>query len=544
MQREKKSWKKKVGKKTEKGREGKKSRKSMDSSSMKMLISYIRSSGAGLEVEVRLGEYERGVFKAGVDIVSYKRLKDALDAGVSGEMKRELRTKEWMYEGDGENVRKVEELSESGGVRYERKTRVGKLDMREYDIRVSRALEEQVSKEELIGLKLRCVREKERKRYIFDIGEIDLTIVRQSCGGEVSVKYEVELELRGYRESNRESIEGLINFMKRVVDGNSYIMSKREKKKVISEYKRLTGQNKEYVRFVGAQPETLQKSQLSNLRDELYSVTDKADGRRYMLYINNVGEIYYIDNKLNVLKTDIKACKVIDSLIDGELIEEDDNTKSYYGFDIMISEGVDLRGREEYKLKERLSILEGVISNISNGENYKVYMKKFIYRNVFLGSEMIMNSVSEKRYKNDGLIFTPMEDVYPLRNKWSKLLKWKPASQNTIDFYSKKRDGTLEWDLYVNDGEKDILFDVSKLNCDMTHNSHTTYRTTMRGELDPTTGEEYQDSTVIEYMWDGERFKPLRTRWDKIRGNYYEVACSIWRNINDPITEDMLYNFS
>ena len=57
-----------------------------------------------------------------------------------------------------------------------------------------------------------------------------------------------------------------------------------------------------------------------------------------------------------------------------------------------------------------------------------------------MGADIIMNEINNKIYKNDGLIFTPMNEPYPKFKKWDKLLKWKPSELNTIDFYSIKKD--------------------------------------------------------------------------------------------------------
>jgi len=54
--------------------------------------------------------------------------------------------------------------------------------------------------------------------------------------------------------------------------------------------------------------------------------------------------------------------------------------------------------------------------------------------------------------KNDGLIFTPVNEPYPKTKKWSSLLKWKPAELNTIDFFAVKigSDNNIgKWQLYV-----------------------------------------------------------------------------------------------
>ena len=196
-------------------------------------------------------------------------------------------------------------------------------------------------------------------------------------------------------------------------------------------------------------------------------------------------------------------------------------------------------------------------------------MKKYYFKNVFMGSKIILNSINDKFYKNDGLIFTPMNESYPKTKKWQQLLKWKPAELNTIDFYSVKissENGIGKWQLYVQgqveqetrtqntqNKTEPILFDINKL-CGENVKQDITYETTFPENLiDETTGESFQTNTVIEYKWEMVRginkFVPLRTRWDKTvnprkHGNFSKVACDIWNNIHNPIEKELLFRFS
>jgi hypothetical protein len=334
-------------------------------------------------------------------------------------------------------------------------------------------------------------------------------------------------------------------------------MSEIEKINVINEYQNLTKQRF----FIGAQPQTLHKDDLSKLYQELYSVTDKADGSRYFLFVNKNKLVYLIDNNLkNVIKTDIKSNKFTNCLIDGELIKGKDNeNKSFYAFDILYFNNIDLRGNKKYLLKERLNELKNVVESFTSSNTFSINIKKFIYRNVFLGSDIIMKNVQKNGYGNDGLIFTPISEPYPVKNgSWTGLLKWKQPEQNTIDFYSVKKNsnefGVGTWELYVVKHVKDpiisnrstptkVLFDTNKL-CPEINTTVITYTTTFNDNLmDEITGKSYITNTVIEYRWDTieNKFVPIRTRWDKTiggeskHGNASHVACDIWKTINNPV---------
>ena len=75
-----------------------------------------------------------------------------------------------------------------------------------------------------------------------------------------------------------------------------------------------------------------------NIRND-YTVTDKADGERKLLYIASDGKIYMIDTNMNVIFTGSKTNEktIFDSLIDGEHIKYDKNgnyIQLYAAFDV------------------------------------------------------------------------------------------------------------------------------------------------------------------------------------------------------------------
>ena len=218
-------------------------------------------------------------------------------------------------------------------------------------------------------------------------------------------------------------------------------------------------------------------------------------------------------------------------------------------------------------LKRRLEVLQALLKSFSKSKYYSINCKDYYFGNVFSASKKILDSVNEKTYKNDGLIFTPVNEPYPKTKKWSSLLKWKPAELNTIDFFAVKigSDNNIgKWQLYVQGDipftsteevnrrqtTKTVLFDIEKL-CGTNQQNVVTYQTTFPDSLiDTTTNAYYISNTVIEFVWnsDDKKFVPLRTRWDKTNnpkkhGNYSKVACNIWNNIHNPIDKEFLCQF-
>ena len=479
-------------------------------------------------------------------------------------------TNEIIYKmNDGFNARKIIDLSDlsDNSETFLKKKLVNNYDVYDYNMRFSSSNEIEITKDEYESnktektIETEIKREKNRTSYEFSSGKIDLTITKQSFKETIKISYEVEFEIS---KDDISDIMGIIVFILQNKQSSYYIISDYEKRSVLDTYKKMTG--KHY--FVGAQPETLAKDKIVNLYKNLYSVTDKADGERYIMLIDNNGMVFFIDNNLKrVIKTDIRSDYRM-TIIDCELVK-DNNVFHFLAFDLLVFNNEDIRGKKEYFLKQRLDRLNDIMTKTFSTNFYKVYMKRYYFRNVFMASKIILDNVHQNFYENDGLIFTPMDEPYPLTKKWQTLLKWKPDNLNTIDLYAVKigsglEENTSRWELYVQHKEKDetnqkenriknkkVLFDVSSL-CGYKENILMTYITEFSDNLiDQTTDEPFQSNTVLECRWDKKfnKFIPLRTRWDKTvnpekHGNFSTVACDIWNNINNPVEKELLFKFN
>ena len=63
-----------------------------------------------------------------------------------------------------------------------------------------------------------------------------------------------------------------------------------------------------------------------NIR-KMYTVTEKADGLRKLLFISDTGKIYLIDMNMNIQFTGAKTNKYFNTIIDGEHILHNKNGK-------------------------------------------------------------------------------------------------------------------------------------------------------------------------------------------------------------------------
>jgi SAM-dependent methyltransferase len=534
------------------------------------------SLNKNMEFEIRFGKFyqDQGKekyksFESNFEIENYYKLKKMLRK-VEHE---EVITDEYIYKNPTEhgNIKRIvnkQDSSETFMVKNVAKT----YDIYDYDIRFSSSYEKGYDKSKIDDLEnYDLVRRKSRTSYKFGFGKLDLTIVKQEFkNGKTQFKYEVEFEISNF---DINSILGTVTFILQTRQDSFYVISNMERRYVLSEYRNLINANY----FIGAQPETLHKEKISMLYKN-YSVTDKADGERAFMIIDKIGNLYFIDNNLNkVTKTNLNSKKYTNTLIDGEIVKQNDKIV-FLAFDLVFYNGKDLRNNTEYKLKQRLDRLNHILLTVESNQFYLLKLKKYYYNNVFLGSKIILDNVDQNGdyklkindidiiYKNDGLVYTPMDEPYPKSRKWTSLLKWKPAELTTIDFYSKKissENGLSRWQLFVQhpvesvdktdkikNVTETVLFDISKL-CSIENGTEMTYETVFSDSLiDETTAESYKTNTVIEYKWDKleKHFVPIRTRWDKTinpkkHGNFSEVACDIWNNINNPIEKETLFKF-
>ena len=292
------------------------------------------------------------------------------------------------------------------------------------------------------------------------------------------------------------------------------IMKESEKDKVLKEYYKLTNQTKRRKVFMAPQPVTLNFNGLNiesggNIISN-YVVTEKADGERYMLYINEDKKGYLINNKLDVKNIGIQFPTVNGEwLIDGEYITKDKNNEAinlYMIFDVYYATNETDKPVYKYpfisKKESRSEILEifkiHVSESVSDSKedlmriDFKLYEKgatkiepqtsaKFKNNYKILAQSKNILKRSEKNgyeYKIDGLIFLPtnlpvkagLDGKVPqnIGGTWDYNYKWKPPEENTIDFQviikknKKGRDEVFSYIIHDDDGT-DIVKEYKKL---------------------------------------------------------------------------------
>lgn len=261
--------------------------------------------------------------------------------------------------------------------------------------------------------------------------------------------------------------------------------------------------------FIGPSSYTLQlenimaeteESNIPNIRKN-YTVTDKADGERRLLFVSENGRIYMIDTNMNVIFTGTKCMDktFYQSIVDGEFVKYDKRGNPlnlYAAFDIYYINNKSVREfgfvpeleTDDIK-KYRLPLLNRFIQKlkpksifVSETEEAKmvkesggpsdsdkmcdirIVCKQFYSTiaedvtsntKIFEGCSRILSDMKDGlfEYQIDGLIFTPTNTgvgasqigkAGPLfKTTWERSFKWKPPKYNTIDFLvSTKKDKT------------------------------------------------------------------------------------------------------
>jgi len=358
----------------------------------------------------------------------------------------------------------------------------------------------------------------------------DITIVRSSAkSGKVMIphytiqegkvfdepeSYEMELEIDNLAVGPGtkydtlmkllESIRSVIRLVLSAIQGTNYPITNTEMRQIQHAYLRMIksvdaekdkpeyDMNAHRVNgsdFIGPSSKTLQienvvsggSGSVTILED--YTVTDKADGERKMLYVADGGKLYWIDSTMRVQFTGAmtQEKKLYGSLFDGEHIKYDKKRKFinlYAVFDVYFIHRKSVRELAFVKTAEpepepedatkktsyRWNIMNTAIqllkpASVTSSKKakdvecpFRVQCKEFHVasgKTIFQNCSAILSRIDDGlfEYETDGLIFTPAKygvggnattAVGPLKKfTWEESFKWKPAEFNTVDFLVK-----------------------------------------------------------------------------------------------------------
>ncbi|KAK4053485.1 Dcp1p-Dcp2p decapping enzyme complex alpha subunit [Microbotryomycetes sp. JL201] len=316
-------------------------------------------------------------------------------------------------------------------------------------------------------------------------------------------------------------------------------------------------------RFPGSQPVSFDKDSIELLKKEDFWVCEKSDGVRVLVLIvaNEQGQQVYLVDRFNDFyeifnvvfpHQDGPEYTHSNTVLDGELVIDVDPTSGKHqwrllAFDLLVCDSDNLMRKSLQSRYGRLR--EWIIKPYEKLlQNHPHFLERAPFRvllkpqELSYGIEAIFRvHLPKLRHGNDGLIFTSAEAPYtPGTDR--KILKWKPPSENSIDFllqlkFPAKKDNPDAPD-YT---EKPVFM----LMMNHGHNGHQ-YFDTM--EVDDETWEKWKDSReqyddrIVEVVWDAQRqtWKMLRFRDDKPEGNYKTTVQNIIRSIQHGVESEEL----
>lgn len=433
----------------------------------------------------------------------------------------------------------------------------------EYNVRCSESIEKKVN----VRLSdYNKIFERQRSRVSFRKGSlrVDISQVKQKD----NIQFEIEMEIIG-KIDDGVIVKGVMEMIQLVQGGNN-VFTNTQFRAIDAEFGNLLSMK--YVKFPGPLPYTLTTDDIDKISCG-YSVTDKADGMRYILFSNKIGQIFLISRpkgkSLSYKYFGVSPVKNV--ILDGELVKN-----TYYAFDILYYGG-DLR---EKHLEDRLNALAKAVSDyglykstpaasvgrnkLNNKMGIKIKMKtfyisesggskKFKFTDRLKTKLRMSKDIFETAYKIykkshpyelDGVIFTPIHKGYYN----DRIFKWKEF--NTVDFYCDNKKLHIAghvpngkgFNEYKNlpfegvDGRGGFKFMKGRNILDVQNNifvDKAANKLTREGVAGKSF--EKHNGFVVECKYNGTEFVFMKRRSDKVKANNINVTNDAWKAIRNPV---------
>eukprot|EP00798_Chlamydomonas_sp_ICE-L_P014864 gene14864-biopygen23892 len=365
---------------------------------------------------------------------------------------------------------------------------LGYVTIPEYSMRVN--LREETERTESAGLS---------ETYEF---EVELVKSSPSAPGDISgasAPNENDTIARGLMQC--------FSVVLKVIDDSEVALSLSEKHRVMEMYWRLlalgdddgaqhhpNNPSRRPNGLVAPKPATLDMSNLLSgasaipgavsITDNKYTVTEKADGERRLMVVDDEGRLFTLDDRLGVHAFATKYSAFTgyrQSLLDGEYVVDhtgDSASPIFAVFDVYVANGKSVahlplvdasahtKKKKKSKSKEDETCRLEVARNALAGLPDNFFVKTFMFSVEDTDTSSIFQhaaAVLRRRdsglypYHIDGLVFTPADlpvggtfddakrpsSLARIRT-WREVLKWKPPEDSTIDFLVKFTDTSAD----------------------------------------------------------------------------------------------------
>ena len=366
--------------------------------------------------------------------------------------------------------------------------------------------------------------------------ELELEVIAKKFRGKYSTPQEASVDIS----------EIFLDLNTAISESSIYLLPADERRRVVSDANSVFGLDKSFsddgkiADFVN-KPTNFNEREYVNHNISWY-LTEKTDGVRHLLFINNFG-VYLLQAPRSIKKISdlVDIASPIPCLLEVESIsDETSGITTLTVFDVLMVGGKSVWKQDfgryfsifKKDLDEGLShfdIIKNMIKFNKKGEKttYRLAAKKFYYPKVEEESEYLQKLDFESSFRLlrkasrkeevDGIILQDPE-VYasPIFNSSvNRTFKWKPLAKLSIDFLARKSGGSVYELLYG----KDL--------------------TVFKGTQDYPFDEEFEtdeecDGKIIEVRWTEAGFEFMRIREDKIFPNGRETVFSVWKDMNDP----------
>lgn len=456
------------------------------------------------------------------------------------------------------NVLKVRSIKNivTGNVEYMKKERYNNVDLGAIGVRISLSSEIAIGSKEanILNTSTECIiRDRERYSLVIDGVRLDLTKVKQ---GDNAPTHELELEC-----ITRVDVVNKLNksyaLVFGIMNGDSLFYTEDDASNVI-EFVNRSLLNFNDIKTKNLFPESDVRSKISyypfprprNIKhDDLkygaivggkdsYSCTYKADGEHKILVFDTKG-VWLVNAPNFITLVDDYNYGLEGLIMEGELIPEDkrrirgERQFLFYVYDCINIP--DQGSITQLELSKRMEIAQSYCDMLRDEEalpNMTIKTKSYIGLtpdNFFITIKEVLEGKPE--YETDGLIFVPNTGPYNsfsgslpyserVLSRNPDIVKWKPSDKLTIDFLVRHGSHNT-YELYVSEGRGRLI-------------------PFTRVPIIPSSGLVIPDNSIAELGWIDNVPVLHRIRDDKVLPNSKDVAEATYKDILNPISEDML----
>ncbi|KAI0729937.1 mRNA capping enzyme, catalytic domain-containing protein [Fomitopsis betulina] len=325
----------------------------------------------------------------------------------------------------------------------------------------------------------------------------------------------------------------------------------------------------EHERFPGSQPISFGMQDMQKLDTHDFWVCEKSDGIRVLLFIHtdletNDQAVFLIDrhntyrelNGFYFPHFEDPRKPLRSTIVDGELVIDVDprtrqETLRYLAFDCLVVDGQNVMQRPLDKRYGRLQMwfyepyAKMLRDHPQVASSHPFHIKVKQVKLSYHVDDVFNIDLPALQHGNDGLIYTCAETPY-IPGTDNNILKWKPPSENSIDFKlvlrfppasSRSPDPdflakpVFELHVYCGDEQRQPRYEFY----DVMHVEDDEWESLKRA------GEQLDDR-IVEVHWDpvNEHWRMMRFRDDKPAGNYKTVVEKIIKSIADGVEKEQL----